>query len=176
MSDSIRAEMVGILPRLRRYAYALTGNLHDADDIVQETCLRALARLDQWQRGTRLDSWMYRIAQNIYFDRCRAAKVRGETVDLDEAYELMSVDGRQEMENRLSLGEALVGIAQLPQEQRSLITLVCINGLSYKEAAQVAEIPLGTVMSRLARARIALHEHISKSEPQVSSSKVRGHL
>jgi len=166
--------MVTIVPRLRRFAYALTGNLDDADDIVQETCLRALARLEQWQPGTRLDSWMYRIAQNIWIDRGRASKVRGETVDLDEAHQFHSVDGRQVMDARLTLRDAISGIAQLPPEQQILIALICVNGLSYKEAAEIADIPIGTVMSRLARARSALHEILTQSEQNESPSKNGG--
>ena len=75
--------MVAVLPRLRRFAYALTGNTEQGDDLVQDACLRALSRVDLWQPGTRLDSWMYRIAQNIWLDRLRANKVRGEVVDID---------------------------------------------------------------------------------------------
>ena len=166
--------MVTIIPRLRRFAYALAGNLDDADDIVQETCLRALARLDQWQPGTKLDSWMYRIAQNIWIDRGRASKVRGESVDLDEAQQFHSIDGRQIMDTRLSLRDAIEGIAQLQPEQQILIALVCVNGLSYKEAAEIADIPIGTVMSRLARARTALHEFLTQSEKDSSASKNGG--
>ncbi len=95
--------MIEFLPRLRRFAYALTRNLEQADDLVQDTCERALARADQWQPGTRLDSWMYRIAQNIWFDAGRAAKVRGERAQLDDIAELEGSDGRTVTENRLTL-------------------------------------------------------------------------
>ena len=77
MTDEIRNRMVELLPRLRRFAVALTGDLDQGDDLVQETCMRALSRVDQYQPGTRLDSWMYRIAQNLWLDRMRAKKVRG---------------------------------------------------------------------------------------------------
>src|SRR5947208_14365977 len=76
VTDELRNRMVEILPRLRRFAVALTGDLDQGDDLVQETCMRALSRVDQWQPGTRLDSWMYRIAQNLWLDRMRAKKVR----------------------------------------------------------------------------------------------------
>ncbi len=82
MADDVKRQITELLPRLRRFARALTGDQDRADDLVQETCLRALSRLDQWERGTRLDSWMYRIAQNIWLDRARAAKVRGDPVEL----------------------------------------------------------------------------------------------
>lgn len=158
MTDNIRAGMVELLPRLRRFAYSLTGNRDQADDLVQETCARALARVDQWQPGTRLDSWMYRIAQNIWLDRCRSNAIRGESVDLDTQEHVSGSDGRDVTESRLTLGAVNASIAQLPPDQRILVGLVCIEGLSYKEAANVLEVPIGTVMSRLARARKALHD------------------
>ncbi len=161
MANDIRDRMVELLPRLRRFAYALTGNMDKADDLVQETCARALASADQWQAGTRLDSWMYRIAQNLWFDRMRATKVRGEVVDVDTAVDLVGSDGRDVTESRLTLQVVAKSIAQLPADQQLVITHVCIDGLSYKDAADVLGIPIGTVMSRLARARRALHSAMS---------------
>ena len=161
MSNDIRHRMVELLPRLRRFAYALTGNLDKADDLVQDTCARALANADQWQPGTRLDSWMYRIAQNLWFDRMRSQKVRGEVVDVDTALDLAGSDGRDVTENRLTLQVVAKSISKLPPDQQLVIAHVCIDGLSYKDAADALGIPIGTVMSRLARARKALHEAIS---------------
>lgn len=174
MSDKIRAEMVAIVPRLRRFVFTLTGNLDDTDDIVQEACLRALARLDQWQSGTKLDSWMYRIAQNIWIDRGRATKVRGEPIELADDHQLYSIDGRKVMDTRLTLRDAMEGISHLPAEQRILIALICVNGCSYKEAAHISKIPIGTIMSRLARARTALHEYLRQSEHDASASRDGG--
>ena len=124
---------------------------------MQEGCLRAFARLDQWQPGTRLDSWMFRIIHNIWIDQKRASKVRGPVVDLDDAPELMGMDGRDVVERRLTLNRVLEAMAELPQEHRELIALVSIEGVSYQEAATILEIPVGTVTSRLVRARRALH-------------------
>lgn len=149
--------MVELLPRLRRFGYALTGNLDEADDLVQETCTRALVSAAQWQAGTRLDSWMYRIAQNIWFDKLRATKVRGETIDVDTATDIAGSDGRDITESHLTLQVVANCISQLPAEQQLVITHVCIDGQSYKDAAEALGIPIGTVMSRLARARQALH-------------------
>lgn len=157
MADEIRARMVAVLPRLRRFAYALTGNTEHGDDLVQETCLRALSRVERWQPGSRLDSWMYRIAQNIWLDRMRATKVRGELVDVDVVEEMPGVDGRQITESQLTLEEVDAALGRLPAEQRAVIALVCIEGVSYKDAAEVTGVPIGTIMSRLARARQALH-------------------
>ena len=157
MTDEIRARMVAVLPRLRRFAYALTGSTEQGDDLVQDACLRALSRVDLWQPGTRLDSWMYRIAQNIWFDRLRANKVRGEVVDIDVMEGVSGSDGRVVAESELTLQAVLAAMGQLPPEQRAMIALVCIEGASYKEASEIAGVPIGTVMSRLARARRTLH-------------------
>ncbi|MBX9588539.1 MAG: RNA polymerase sigma factor [Hyphomonadaceae bacterium] len=157
MTDEIRSRMVAVLPRLRRFAYALTGSTEHGDDLVQEACLRALSRVERWQPGTRLDSWMYRIAQNIWLDRMRANKVRGEVVDVEAVEELPGLDGREITESQLTLEEVDAALRRLPAEQRAVIALVCIEGVSYKEAAEISGVPIGTIMSRLARARQALH-------------------
>jgi RNA polymerase sigma-70 factor (ECF subfamily) len=157
--------MVELLPRLRRFACALTGDLDQGDDLVQETCMRALSRVDQWQPGTRLDSWMFRIAQNLWRDRVRANKARGEAVSVDEAKNIALYDGRDLAEGRLALQALNGGLARLPEEQRVLIALVCIDGLSYKRAADIVGVPIGTVMSRLARARRTLHAFLEGNTP-----------
>lgn len=157
MTGDVKRQIVALLPRLRRFAQALTGDRERGDDLVQETCLRALSRLEQWEEGTRLDSWMYRIAQNIWFDNIRALKVRGEVIDIDLAHDLVGEDGRNTTGNRLALNEVMEAIGRLPPDQKVVIALVCIDGLSYKQAAEILEIPMGTVMSRLARARSAIH-------------------
>jgi RNA polymerase sigma-70 factor, ECF subfamily len=177
MSKEVRHRIVELLPRLRRFSYALTGDTDKGDDLVQETCARALSRLDQWEEGTRLDSWMFRIAQNIWFDQRRALKVRGETAEIDQAYDILGEDGRDTVEHRLALQRVSQGIAKLPQEHQVLIALVCVDGLSYKEAADVLKLPIGTVMSRLARARRALHDMANpepNDEPVVTLGGGRG--
>jgi RNA polymerase sigma-70 factor, ECF subfamily len=162
MTDDFRERMIAFLPRLSRFAHSLTGNVDLRDELVQETCVRALAHSDQWQRGTRLDSWMFKIAQNLWFDRLRADKYRGEVVDIDAQDGLIGADGRSVAEGRLALAEVTRGLAQLPPEHRVLIALVCVDGLTYKEAAAILDLPVGTVMSRLARARLALHDAINR--------------
>jgi RNA polymerase sigma-70 factor (ECF subfamily) len=164
-ADDIRFRMIGFLPRLRRFAHALTRNQDQSEDLVQETCARALARLDQWRPDTRLDSWMYRIAQNLWIDQVRAEKAKGEVVDIAAVEDIWGPDGRVVTETRLSLLELRKRIAQLPPEQRALLSLVCMDGLSYKEAAQAVDSPAGTVMSRLARARRALLDAADRQPP-----------
>ena len=171
MTEDIRRRIVEFLPRLRRFAYVLTGDVDKGDDLVQETCLRALSRLDQLEPGTRLDSWMFRIAQTRWFDRLRAQKVRGEALNLDSAHDVPGEDGRRTTESRLTLNKVLEGIAQLSPEQRVLIALIAVDGRSYKEAAELLEIPIGTVMSRLARTRVSLFKIAEGLESGASKNK-----
>lgn len=166
MKQDVRRQIVELLPRLRRFARVLTGNAERGDDLVQETCLRALSRAGQWQPGTRLDSWLYRIAQNIWLDQVRASKVRGEIVDIDATHDLVGADGRQVTEGLLTLNDVNGAIARLPPEQRIIVALVCVDGLSYKETAETLDVPIGTVMSRLARARSTLHGAIHGGAPK----------
>jgi RNA polymerase sigma-70 factor, ECF subfamily len=153
--NDIRRELIDLLPRLRRFAYALTGDSHHGDDIIQEACARAIAHIDQFQPGTRLDHWMYRIVRNIWLNQERALKVRGRVIDLDAAPEPVGEDGRHVTEMRLTLRQVLQALAKLPRDQQELIALVCIEGLSYQHAADI--LPLGTATSRLARARRRLY-------------------
>jgi RNA polymerase sigma-70 factor (ECF subfamily) len=162
--------MVELLPRLRRFSVALTGDLDQADDLVQETCMRALSRVEQYEPGTRLDSWMYRIAQNLWLDRMRAKKVRGVRVTLDAAEDVSGSDGRDIVDSRLSLATVSAALSELPEDQRVLVALVCIDGVSYKEAASITGAPIGTVMSRLARARRQLHAQLEGATDRPASS------
>jgi RNA polymerase sigma-70 factor (ECF subfamily) len=161
--DEIQSRMVELLPRLRRFSFALTGDKDKADDLVQDTCERALAHLDQWKPGTSLDSWMYRIAQNIWFDHHRGRRAQGSVSGLDEVENMAGVDGRNVTESRLTLAAVSAGIARLPAEQQVLVAMVCVEGISYKEAASILGIPIGTVMSRLSRARQALYATLTES-------------
>jgi RNA polymerase sigma-70 factor, ECF subfamily len=148
-------QLVAVLPRLRRFARGLVGSVVEADDLVQAACERALARRHQFQEGTRFDSWMYRIVQTIWIDQIRARKVRKEEAEIAEN-RLGSDEPLRRVEARLALGEIRRAIDCLPPDQRAALLLVTVEGLSYREAAQVVQVPVGTIMSRLARARIAL--------------------
>lgn len=165
MTDDLRRQVVALLPRLRRFAYALTRDMDRGDDLVQEVCVRALSRLDQWQEGTRLDSWLYRITQNLWLDHLRAGKVRGEQVDIDAVHDIAGDDGRDITESRQNLSVVAKAIEKLPPDHRLVIALVCIDGLSYKEAADILDVPIGTVMSRLARARISISATTQDADP-----------
>ncbi len=157
MSDEFQERMIAFLPRLRRFTYALTGDFASADDLVQDACVRALTHRDQWQPGTKFESWMFRIAQNLWIDKRRSVKSRGVHQDIDDMVEPMGVDGRDVTDQRLTLAAVAKAMQSLSEDQRALLALVCIDGASYKEAAETLNLPIGTVMSRLARARQALH-------------------
>lgn len=158
-TEAIRSQMLQILPRLRRFCHALTGSLADGDDLAQDTVERALRHLHRWEPGTRLDSWMFRIARNRFFDQRRATKREGlvVTANIEEAVSV-AVDGERAMEARLRLKAVGQALQTLPAEQREAVALVLIDGLSYREAADILAIPIGTLTSRIARARAALAE------------------
>jgi RNA polymerase sigma factor (sigma-70 family) len=156
-ADSVRRQITALLPRLRRFALTLTGKPTDADDLVQDTVERALRHLHQWESGTRLDSWMFRIAQNLFIDQVRSKKrASAVMVSSFEGAERVGFDGTVRVEARIALTDTIAALATLPADQRSAIALVLIDGLSYRDAAQVLDIPIGTLTSRLARAREAL--------------------
>jgi RNA polymerase sigma-70 factor, ECF subfamily len=160
VSASFSDQLIAVLPRLRRFARGLTGSAVEADDLVQAACERALSRQQQFQEGTRFDSWMFRIVQTIWIDQVRARGVRKEESDEIEMERLGSDEPVRRVEARLQLSEVRQALQHLPEEQRTALLLVTVEGLSYKEAAEVAGVPIGTIMSRLARARVALQARI----------------
>ena len=154
-SERFGDQLVAVLPRLRRFARGLTGSSVEADDLVQAACERALARRHQFQEGTRFDSWMFRIVQTIWIDQIRSREVRKSDGDIGED-RLGSDEPVRRVEARLTLAEVRRAVDRLTPDQRAALLLVTVEGLSYKEAAEVVDVPVGTIMSRLARARIAL--------------------
>jgi RNA polymerase sigma-70 factor, ECF subfamily len=159
-NDDVRKQLAEFIPRLRRFALTLTRSQVDADDLVQSTLERALACLQQWERGTRLDSWLYRIAQNLWIDQRRATRLHGTTEGADAAMQVTGEDGREVNERQLMVRDAIRALASLPADQQAVLALVSIEGLSYGEAAKVLNVPIGTIMSRLARARRAIAAHV----------------
>ena len=155
MSASVSDQLIAVLPRLRRFARGLTGTAAEADDLVQAACERAITRAHQFQEGTRFDSWMFRICQTIWIDQIRSRNIRKEAHE-DEGMNVGTDESMRRVEARIALREVQAALATLPAEQRAALLLVTVDGLSYKEAADVAEVPVGTIMSRLARARVAL--------------------
>jgi RNA polymerase sigma-70 factor (ECF subfamily) len=155
VTDAFSERLVASLPRLRRFARGLTGSASQADDLVQSACERALTRQHQFQEGTRFDSWMFRIVQTIWIDQIRSRDVRKEDGEVEDE-RFGSDEPVRRVEARLALEEVRRAAARLPAEQRAALMLVTVEGFSYKEAAEIAQVPVGTIMSRLARARVAL--------------------
>src|SRR5207244_3387720 len=159
VSGSFGDQMIAVLPRLRRFARGLAESASEADDLFQAACERALARQHQFQEGTRFDSWMFRIVQTIWIDLVRSRDVRKEEGDMPEE-RLGSDEPVRRVEARLALAEVRRAVDLLPPDQRTALLLVTVEGLSYKEAAEVVQVPVGTIMSRLARARMALQAQL----------------
>ncbi len=151
--QSIHEQIVTLLPRLRRFARNLTRDPHDADDVVQIAVERALTRLDQWHSGARLDSWMFKIVRNAWIDELRSRGRRGKIFLAEEAGENVGTDSMSRETELLSVQSAM---ARLPEDQREAVSLVLVEGLPYREAAEVLDVPIGTLTSRLARGREAL--------------------
>ncbi len=162
-------DIVALLPRLRRFAAGLTGSVQEGDDVVQTACLRALERYHQWEPGTRLDSWMFRIIRNLWLDRGKSAWNRLVRSDPEALVEIADHSLGREIEVRDELAAARAAIAGLPEAQREVLLLVTVEGLTYEAAADVLGVPLGTVMSRLARARVAVARQVrgEQGEPAV---------
>ncbi len=163
--QEVKDEIEALLPRLRRFAWALTGSRDDGDDLVQAGCVKALASLAQFTPGTRLDAWMFRILRTIWIDRLRATRRRPTAHD-PEAVAALSDGGAgaRGAEARTDLGRVRSAMARLVPEQREVLAMVAVEGLSYREAAEALGVPVGTVMSRLARARARLAEEIDWKE------------
>lgn len=168
--------MLEALPRVRRFARSLTGNLHDADDLVQTTVERALARTIP--EKVDVARWMFKVCRNLWIDEVRAREVRRRAAsdpDMEQARAASGADmgsGEATAIGELSLREVDRAMAALPDGQRDVIALIAVEGLSYREAAEVLDTPIGTVMSRLARARSALAAHFEEREPQGAVPRV----
>lgn len=158
MRETIGPDLVALLPRLRRYALSLCRSPVQADDLVQSACVKILAGADGWTPGTRFDAWSFRILRNVWIDGLRRSKVEN-IVDEPAEVEAVSVDdGEGRAMEKLTLEDVRRAIEALPAEQREVLILVCVEDLAYREAADVLGVPIGTVMSRLARARRKLSE------------------
>lgn len=155
---SIGPELVAVLPRLRRYAMTLCRSAVAADDLVQATCLRALAGQDGWTPGTRLDAWLFRIQRNLWIDTIRHKKIEGIMDDIEERHDLPAPNSERVAIDRLILSDVRAAIDRLPDEQREVLLLICGEEMTYREAADLVGVPVGTIMSRLARARQRLLE------------------
>lgn len=170
LDERTRTELTAILPRLRRFALGLARHPSDADDLVQAAVEKAIKRIHQWQPGTRLDSWMFRIIQTTHIDLMRSRKRQSAYVEMAEGQTNASFDGQAAIEASLTLKSVQKAILDLPEEQRSVVMLVSVEGKAYKDAAEILGIPIGTLTSRLVRARTALAKRLEGDSNTGSSA------
>lgn len=151
----IRQGLTEHLSRLWRYGLVLSRKRDVAEDLVQQTCLRALERAAQFEPGTRLDRWLFSILHSIWLNEIRANKVR-QGQGFADAEETLVFDGAGATETHVAAAQLLRKVEALPEAQRSAVFLAYVEGLAYREVADILNIPIGTVMSRLAAARARL--------------------
>lgn len=156
--NDIGDQLIAFLPNMRRFALSLSRAPDIADDLVQQACERALANAASFEPGTRFDAWIFRIIRNLWIDRTRRQKTAGPSEDVYERQDLVGEDGQQVVDARQALTSVKEALDAMPEEQRAIVMLVCVDDLSYRDAAEVLGVPIGTVMSRLARARKRLAE------------------
>lgn len=155
--STFKQELVCLLPRLRRFGLSLTGTADACDDLLQATCERVLTRYHQWQPGTRLDSWTFTIMHSIWLNELRSQSIRRGAGFVDPESSLFD---KPNADAQIYLKQVQHAVAALPEAQRVALLLVCVEGYSYREAADIVSVPVGTIMSRLARARLALVEQL----------------
>jgi len=160
LSFSFENELVALLPRLRRFAHGLSRSPADADDLTQATIERALRSRDQWRPGTRLDRWAYRIMRNLWIDTARARSRRDRVEAPEEEAERVGQDPTAGMDAAVDLSRMMLAMQRLPDEQREVVALILIEGFGYRETAEMLDVPIGTVSSRLVRGRTALLEMV----------------
>ena len=162
------------IPRLRRYARALTRNSDRADDLVQETLTRAIAKAHLWQTGTDIRAWLFTIMHNVFANQARRAGVRAVHVSVDDeniSEREFAVPGTQTQS--LEMRDLDFALQRLPLDQRQVVLLVGLEEMSYADVAQALEIPIGTVMSRLSRGRERLRALMAGAQPGAKLQVVR---
>ncbi len=152
--DEVERALASMLPRLRRFAHGLARDRADADDLTQAAAERILKSRAQWRPGTSFDAWAYRILRNLWIDTTRSRRRRDAVLAPEEQGLSVGTDG--DTEANVELGYLMRAMGRLPEEQREAVALVMIEGLAYAEAAEVLDIPIGTLTSRLVRGRQAL--------------------
>lgn len=168
MSDS-ESRIEAEIPALRRYARALCGDAGLADDLVQDCLERALSRLFTWRRGAAMRPWLFTILRHVWIDELRRRNARPEVGGMDDALEAAAVPAGQV--DRLAVRDLAAALAMLAPEQREVVLLVGLEGLSYAEVAEVTGVPPGTVMSRLKRGRDRLAVLMQGGEPAIRRVK-----
>src|SRR5690349_6883164 len=150
LDPTLRDQMLSSVPSLRAFAISLSGNVDRADDLVQETLLRAIANIESFQPGTNMSAWLFTILRNLF--RSEYRKRRREVEDTDGSY-AESLKSQPEQSSHLEFKEFRTALAKLPPDQREALILVGASGFSYEEAAAICECAVGTIKSRVNRAR-----------------------
>jgi RNA polymerase sigma-70 factor, ECF subfamily len=158
LAPSLREAMLGVVPSLRAFAMSLCGNIDRADDLVQETLLRAIANINLFEPGTNMSAWLFTILRNLF--RSEYRKRRREVEDSDGRY-ADSLKSHPEQHGRVEFEELRAALDQLPPDQREALILVGASGFSYEEAAAICDCAVGTIKSRVNRARTRLAEQLS---------------
>jgi RNA polymerase sigma-70 factor (ECF subfamily) len=163
LAPSLRDPILAAVPRLRAFAMSLCGKVDRADDLVQETLVRALAHIDSYRRGTNLNAWLFTILRNQFHSEYR--KRRREVEDADGSY-TASLKSQPEQIGRLEFTELTVALGRLPDDQREALLLVAASGFSYEEAAEICDCAVGTIKSRInrGRSRLALLMDVNRTE------------
>ncbi|MES9869149.1 MAG: RNA polymerase sigma factor [Sedimenticola sp.] len=172
MNSHCHNTIAELLPRLRRFAYGLTGSSDSADDLVQEACERALRDAAKWSGADYLDRWLFRAIRNLHVDQVRHRQVVERHASSEQYTSAGAVDGEQAFENLVTLGEVEKAISCLKEEQRVPLLLISVEGFSYKEAAEILDLPIGTVTSRLARARTQMLDILATRGGRSASREV----
>lgn len=154
--DEFDQALVELLPRLRRFAFSLARTSADADDLAAQAVERALRSRAQFVPGTRLDSWLFRITRNLWIDEARSRKRKAAWEALPEEGERQGFDGAAAIEQSAELATVMSAMGALPDEQREVVALIMVEGFGYRETAELLDLPIGTVSSRLVRGRNAL--------------------
>ena len=155
MTEKIRQQIADMHPRIFKFGCRLTGTTLGGDELAQETCRRAIDKIDTWKPGTSLHSWMYMIARRLHWNNVRDRRDMVEYVDYRH-----TVDGERAMELRLLLRSVLGFISRMPKHQRDTMLLVVFKGMPSTEAAKVMGVKTGTIASRLCRARASINEFV----------------
>ena len=159
-AEEVSVGISTVYRKLWRYCLVLTGNKANADDLAQAACLRALENADKFEAGTHFERWLFRLTQRLWIDELRKRSVR-EGSGLLQIEDVDLVDQSADPEKALMTTEVIASVMQLPEAQRSTVLLVYVEGYSYRDTAMILDIPVGTVMSRLAIARSKLSNRFS---------------
>jgi RNA polymerase sigma-70 factor, ECF subfamily len=175
MDDEFTRELPRVLPRLWRFALRLTRHTEDAQDLVQRCYVRALERRHQWQSGSSLVNWLFAVMHSIWMNELRSAQRRreGNLGGEDDFEQVADTSASANPEYQLMYKQVVAAVQALPEAQRVVMMLVAVEGLSYREAADVFDVPIGTVMSRLARARLTVGEQFLQGDVSVPSPYIQ---